>query len=158
WNYRPTMEQMRDLEARSCLLDLLEPKRRTIALSNSPALVPNHENFCCSDGVKAPGSNDRNPVHIDLILTGLRSFDRGSFHAGPNNKNFHGWVLGPEELLQYLSLSFDQMQERQQRQFLHFLVQKTCPEPPSGTEMRILEFLYKCRQDLATPIIQHMLQ
>ncbi len=33
--------------------------------------------------VKAPGFDDRKSVHISIILTDLRSSNRGSFHAAP---------------------------------------------------------------------------
>ena len=38
------------------------------------------------DYAKAPGLNDRKWVHIDLILTHLRSLNRGSFRVSPNVK------------------------------------------------------------------------
>ena len=57
-------------------------------------LVPQQVSLDRLKRVKAPGLNDRKWVRIDLILTHLRSFNRGSFHAAPAYQDLFVGVLG----------------------------------------------------------------
>jgi hypothetical protein len=47
----------------------------------SQLLIPFPRNKITFERVKAPRLSDRKRVHIDLILTRLRSLKRGDFHA-----------------------------------------------------------------------------